>query len=296
MSALACSRRFEIMVYARRIVLTATRLVLIPLLMIPALSGAVSAQSSSQAPTPVPPIPANADPSFDVATIKPSDTSASHGTGIRTSGRHIAAYNFSVGELIAYSYGLHAKQIVGGTSSLLGTHFDIEGVPDIIGHPNLAQSGLMFQKLLVSRFKLAFHYESRELPAYAIQIAKGGPKLALTTRRPGDSTGFSYNCQVILTVRNASVANVARGMQESFMDKPVVDQTGLHDRYDFDLKWTPDETQSYCPVDPAHSRDDPKAPPGLYTAIQEQIGLKLAPTKAQVQVMIIDHVETPSEN
>lgn len=99
MSALACSRRFEIMVYARRIVLTATRLVLIPLLMIPALSGAVSAQSSSQAPTPVPPIPANADPSFDVATIKPSDTSASHGTGIRTSGRHIAAYNFSVGEL-----------------------------------------------------------------------------------------------------------------------------------------------------------------------------------------------------
>ena len=80
------------------------------------------------------------------------------------------------------------------------------------------------------------------------------------------------------------------------MDKPVVDQTGLHDRYDFDLKWTPDESQSYCPVDPEHSRDDPNARPGLYTAIQEQIGLKLMTTKAPVQVMVIDHVEIPSGN
>jgi len=284
-------------------VLTATRLVLIPLLVIPALPGTVFAQSSSlspsaqsHTPTPLPPMPANANPSFDVATIKPSDTSALHGTLFRNNGRHVIAYNISVGELIAYAYGLHAKQVVEGPSSLLGTHFDIDGVPDIEGHPNLNQSRLMFQKLLVSRFQLAFRYQSRELPAYAIQIAKGGPKLALTMRKPGDTTGFSYNCQVVLTVRNASIADVAKGMQEAFMDKPVVDQTGLHDRYDFDLKWTPDETQSYCPVDPAHSRDDPKAPPGLYTAIQEQIGLKLVPTKAPVQVMVIDHVEAPSEN
>lgn len=283
--------------------LTATRLVLIPLLVIPALPGTVFAQSSSlspsaqsHTPTPLPPMPANANPSFDVATIKPSDTSALHGTLFRNNGRHVIAYNISVGELIAYAYGLHAKQVVEGPSSLLGTHFDIDGVPDIEGHPNLNQSRLMFQKLLVSRFQLAFRYQSRELPAYAIQIAKGGPKLALTMRKPGDTTGFSYNCQVVLTVRNASIADVAKGMQEAFMDKPVVDQTGLHDRYDFDLKWTPDETQSYCPVDPAHSRDDPKAPPGLYTAIQEQIGLKLVPTKAPVQVMVIDHVEAPSEN
>lgn len=241
-------------------------------------------------------MPADANPSFDVATIKPSDTSAPHGTGIRTNGHHVAAYNFPVGELISYSYGLHAKQIVAKESSLLGTHFDIDGVPDIEGHPNLKQSRLMFQKLLVSRFKLAFHYESRELPVYAIQIAKGGPRLPLTTRKPGDSTGFSYNCQVVLTVRNASVADVAKGMQEAFMDRPVVDQTGLHNRYDFDLKWTPDELQTYCPSDPARSRDDPNAPPGLSTAIQEQLGLKLVPIRAPVQVMVVDHVETPSEN
>jgi uncharacterized protein (TIGR03435 family) len=256
----------------------------------------LQAQSYQAAPEKPIPMALNTNPSFEVATIKKSDTSALHGTGIRTNGRHIAAFNFSVGELISYSYGLQAKQIVGGDSSLLGTHFDIDGVFDFVGHPNLTQSRQMFQRLLVSRFKLAFHSESRELPSYAIQIAKGGPRLSLTTRKPSDSTGFSYNCQVMLTVTNASLADVAGGMQEAFMDKPVVDQTGLHDRYDFNLKWTPDESQTYCPVDPAHSRDDPNALPGLYTAIQEQIGLKLVAAKASVQVMVIDHVETPSTN
>ena len=276
---------------------TATRLIAITLLVVPVLAQSSSLVSPSQSQVSVPlPASPDVDPSFDVATIKPSDTSAPHGTGIRSNGNNVAAFNFSVGELIAYSYGLHAKQVITEPSSPLGAHFDIEGVPNFAGHPNLTQSRRMFQKLLVSRFKLEFHYESRELPAYAIQVAKGGPKLGLTTRKPSDRTGFSYNCQAVLTVRNASVADVARGMQEAFLDKPVVDQTGLHDRYDFDLKWTPDESQSYCPVDPAHPSNDPEAPPGLYTAIQEQIGLKLVPTKAAVQVMVIDHIEAPSEN
>jgi uncharacterized protein (TIGR03435 family) len=241
-------------------------------------------------------MPADANPSFDVATIKPSDTSSEHGTYFRTNGHHVAAYNISVGELIVYAYGVHVKQIVGGPSSLLATHFDIDGLPDIEGHPNLKQSQLMFQKLLYSRFKLAFHNDSRELPAYAIQIAKDGPKPALTTPKPGEGMNFTYNCQAILTVRNASIADIAKGMQEAFLDKPVVDQTGLNGRYDFKLRWTPDESQTYCPSDPARSSDDPKARPGLYTAIQEQLGLKLTPTKAPVQVMVIDHLETPSEN
>ncbi|HEY9138394.1 MAG TPA: TIGR03435 family protein [Terriglobus sp.] len=241
-------------------------------------------------------MPANATPSFDVAVIKPSDTSASHGTGIRTSGRHINVFNFSVGELIAYSYGLHQKQIAAGTASLLDEHFDIDGVPDVLGRPSLAQSRMMFQRLLVSRFKLTFHYEQRELSSYAIQVAKGGSKLTRTTSIPGNRTGFTFNCQAILTVRNASIADVAKGMQEAFLDKPVVDETDLKDRYDFDLKWTPDESQSYCPVSSTKLQNDPNAPPGLYTAMQEQLGLKLVPTKASIQVMVIDHLEQPSEN
>jgi uncharacterized protein (TIGR03435 family) len=280
---------------------TATRLTLILWL---AMMGAaiLPAQSSNgAAPVPgsrpelLPPMPADANPAFDVATIKPSDTSAPHGTFIRNNGRHVIADNISLSGLIIYAYGVHAKQIA-GPPSLLAAHFDIDGVPDIEGHPNLRQSRSMFQKLLASRFKLAFHDDSRELPVFAIQVAKGGPHLTPTTRKPGDSTNFSYTCQAVLTVRNGSLTDVAKGMQDVFLDRPVIDQTGLHDRYDFDMKWTPDESQSYCPVDPDGLRHDSNSPPGLYTAIQEQLGLKLVSTKASVQVMVIDHVESPSEN
>ena len=261
-----------------------------------AQSDARSASAQSAVPLPLPPMPTEANPAFEVATIKPSDTSAPHGRFIRNNGRHVIAFNMSVGDLIIYAYGLQAKQIVDGSRSLLSMPFDIDGVPDIVGRPNRSQSRLMFQKLLVSRFKLAFHYESRELAAYAIQIANGGPKLALTTRKPGEGTNFSYSCPPVLTVRNYSISDFAKGIQDAFLDKPVVDQTGLKDRYDFDLKWTSDDSQTYCPVDPAGSRDDPNAPPGIYTAIQEQLGLKLVPTRAPVQAMIINHIETPSEN
>jgi uncharacterized protein (TIGR03435 family) len=245
--------------------------------------------------TPLVPMPANADPAFEVVTIKPSDTSAPHGTFFTTRGRHAIAYNISMTGLIAYAFGLQDKQIVGESSSILNSHFDIDGVPDIEGHPNLRQSRLMYQKLLQSRFRLTFHYETRELPAYAIVVSKDGPKLTKTSRQPSDGANFSYTNQIVLTVRNMTMADFAKGMQETFMERPVVDQTGLKDRYDFELKWTPDEPRSGVPPS-SFSRDDPSAPPGLFTAIQEELGLKLVPTKAPIQLMVIDHIERPTEN
>jgi len=265
---------------------------------IPFIATAQSVATSAQSAKPVPlsPMPADSNPAFEVATIKPSDTSSPHGTFIRHDGRHLIAYNMSLRGLIVYAYGLHASQIVNGPPSLLATHFDIDGVPDIDGHPNLRQSKLMFQRLLLSRFKLAFHYESHELAAYAVQVAQNGPHLMPTNSKPDDSTNFTISCPPVLTVRNYSIADFAKGMQDAFLDKPVVDQTGLKDRYDFVLKWTADESQSFCPVSPAGSSPDPNAPPGLYTAVQEQLGLKLVSTKAPVEVMVIDHIETPSGN
>ena len=260
------------------------------------VSTPIAQSAQSVEASPLMPMPADANPAFEVATIKPSDTSAPHGTFIRHRGRNIIVYNLSLSGLIRYAYGLQEKQIAAGPPALLHTHFDIDGVPDIDGHPNINQTRLMFQKLLVSRFMLAFHYKQRELPVFAIQVAKGAPKLTPTTRKPGDSTEFTYTCQVVLTVRNYSMSDVAKAMQDVFLDKPVVDQTGLKDRYDFDLKWTPEDSQSYCRVAPASSRDDPSAPPGLYTAIQEQLGLKIVQTKAPVQVMVIDKLEKPSDN
>jgi uncharacterized protein (TIGR03435 family) len=98
-----------------------------------------------------------------------------------------------------------------------------------------------------------------------------------------------------------TMATFALMMQASVMDKPVVDQTGLTDRYDLNLKWTPDESQfgqfreTNGPVTPPPG-DNPNAPPGLYTAVQEQLGLKIEATKAPVDVIVIDHVEHPSPN
>ena len=246
---------------------------------------ATSASSQSAQPLPLPPMPADADPEFEVATIKPSDTYASNGSFFRNNDGHCIAHKVSVSLLISYAYGLLAKLIVDGPDELLATHFDVDGVPDVEGHPNLRQSRLMYRKLLVSRFQLAFHYEFRELPTYTIQVAKSGPKLTVTTRKPGDSATFSVEPHFALTVRNSTIADFAKGMQDDFLDRPVVDRTGLKDRYDFELKWTPDEYRTHGPNDPA-----------LFTAIQEQLGLKLVPAKAPVRVMVIDDIETPSEN
>ena len=231
-------------------------------------------------------MPTNADPAFEVVTIKPSDTQSSHGTFFTTRGRHSIASNVTVIDLISYAYELHTRQIVDGPAWLAATRFEIDGVPDRDGHPNRNQSRIMFQKLLATRFKLAFHHASRELPVYAVVLAKDGPRLTRTDRKPSDNTGFSYSSQIVLTVRNSSIADFADGMQDVFMDKPVVDRTGLNDRYDFVLKWTPDEAPAA----------DPNAPPDLFTAIQEQLGLKLVSTKAPVKVFVIDHIQKPSGN
>ena len=103
-----------------------------------------------------------------------------------------------------------------------------------------------------------------------------------------------------LVVRNLSMAEFATWMQSGVMDKPVVDQTGLTDKYDFTLKWTPDDSQFAqfrgTGAAPPKPTDDPNAPPALYTAIQEQLGLKMGPGKAPDDVMVIDQAEKPSAN
>ena len=243
------------------------------------------------------PIPADPNPSFEVATIKPSAPGRT-GKAIGYRGRHLMAANFSTNDLIAFAYGLHVKQIVGGPDWFGNELFDIDGVPDVQGSPTRTQSDQMLQKLLADRFKLSFHHEKRELPVYAITAAKSGPKLAKTTEGPNDPITFYFQQLGDLTVKNLTMTDFAQWMQATVMDRPVVDQTGLAGRYDFRLKWTPDQSEFGAAratgiVPPA--TDDPNAP-GLYTAIQEQLGLKLEAVKAPDDVIVIDHVEKPSAN
>jgi uncharacterized protein (TIGR03435 family) len=250
-------------------------------------------------PPPVKPMALDANPSFEVATIKPS-TPNRPGKGFGFRGTQFITINTNLNDLIAFAYGLHAKQIVDAPAWFDTDLYDIVGVPDVPGQPNLKQMGVMVQKLLADRFKLQFHHDKRELSVYAISVAGGGPKMTKSTAAPNDPQGFGFVALGDLTVRNMSMADFATWMQSGVMDRPVVDQTGLTDRYDFKLKWTPDQSQfaqfrtTGAVVPPA--TDDPKAPPGLYTAVQEQLGLKMESKKAPDDVIVIDHVEKASAN
>ena len=257
----------------------------------------VSEQNTWAVPETVKPMPADATPKFDVVTIKPSDPTRT-GKGFDFRGRHMVTFNTNVNDLITFAYGVHAKQIAGGPAWLTTEHFDLDGVPDVEGHANLKQMKMLIQSALADRFRLTFHREDRELAVYALTLAKGGPKLTKTAHAPTDATAFYYRGLGKLTVTNATMADFCSGMQGSAMDKPVVDHTGLTDRYDFQLKWTPDQSQfaAMGVTIPPANLDDPNAPPSLYTALQEQLGLKMEPTRAKADVIVIDHIEKPTAN
>ena len=249
---------------------------------------------------PIPELPkrmaANAKPAFDVATIKPGEPGR-QGKLIGFRGREFSAMNFNVNDLVSFAYGLHSAQIVGAPAWFATDLYDITGVPDVEGIPSQKQQSLMLQKLLADRFQLKFHHDQKELSVYLITVAKGGPKMVVDSGSPDDGIGFFFRGLGDLTVRNLTMADFATWFQGSVMDKPVVDHTGLTDRYDFNLKWTPDDSQfvqfrGSSPLPPP--RDD--APPSLYTAAQEQLGLKFEATKAPDDIIVIDHVEKPSPN
>jgi uncharacterized protein (TIGR03435 family) len=162
-------------------------------------------------------------------------------------------------------------------------------VPDVPGAPSLKQAQTLTRKLLEERFGLKLHMETRELAVYAVTVAKGGEKMARIAGDPNgtpDENERSNGVQVTMRMTNMSMGEFAPDLGY-FLDRPAVDQTGLTGRYDFQLIWTADESQAPT---------DGSAPPGLFTAIQEQIGLKLEPVKAQIDVLVVDAVERPSAN
>ncbi len=251
-------------------------------------------------PEPPKPMAADADPTLEVATIKPSPPGRP-GKLFSFQGSSFKTFNTNMNDLIALAYGLHAKQIINAPAWFGTDLFDIDGKPDVPGRPNLKQMGILIQKLLADRCGLKFHHEQRELSVYAIRRASGGPKMTVSTAGPNDGSGFGLRGFGDLVVRNMTMATFASWMQSGVMDKPVVDETELTDRYDFNLKWTPDDSQfgqfrgTNGPITPP-AGDNPNAPPGLYTAVQEQLGLRIEATRAPDDVIVIDHVEHPSPN
>jgi uncharacterized protein (TIGR03435 family) len=132
------------------------------------------------------------------------------------------------------------------------------------------------------------HHDQRELSVYAITVAKGGPKLEKSKSDPdalSDSSGHGMGSAQLMKFTNLSMTDFAQTMQ-LMVDRPVIDQTNLPGRYDFSLLWTPDVMRA-TPTDTA---------PGLFTAVQEQLGLKLEATRASTDVIVIDAATRPTQN
>ena len=256
----------------------------------------VTAENAWPIPEPPKAMAADAIPKFDVVTVKPSDPNRP-GKLFTIRGRHVMTINTNLNDLITFAYGLHPRQIIGAPAWAGTDKFDIDGVPDVEGRPNSKQMKLLIQSALTDRFKLTFHHDQKELSVYALTVTKGGPKITETTHQPNDPVNFLFRKLGGLMVSNATMKDFCDGMQSAVMDKPVVDHTGLTAKYDFTLNWTPDNsqfTQMGVPIPPP--TDDPAAPPSLYTALQEQLGLKLDAEKANADVIVIDRIEKPSAN
>jgi uncharacterized protein (TIGR03435 family) len=242
---------------------------------------------------------ADSDPSFDVATIKPNESGASSMQGLNVNGRNFTTRNSSLADLIGFAYNVQLKQIVGGPDWMDKYRFDIAAVPDKDGVPSPEQLRIMIRKLMADRFKLTFHHEKRELSAYVLTVAKSGAKLNPTQLKgPLPGIGFRPTASgLTLNVRNGTIGDFTGFLQILVLDRPVVDQTGLTDKYDFQFTFTPDDSQfnGHPPTIPAHT-DATESAPNLFEAIQQQIGLKLDAEKTPVDVIAIDHVEKNTAN
>jgi uncharacterized protein (TIGR03435 family) len=247
-------------------------------------------------PPPIPPMAADANPSFEVATIKPSKPDDQRKAFI-VRGNEFHIINQPLTQMISFAFDVQAKQVIGLPDWAESDKFDIDGKPDGEGAPNGKQWKIMIQKLLADRFGLKFHKDKKELSVYVLSVSKTGEKMTKNDSSPNGLPGLFFQGLGKLNVRNALMSDFTGLMQSAVLDRPVVDQTGLTSRFDFSLNWTPDDSQfggMGAKVPPPTDTVD--APPNLYTAIQEQIGLKLEATRAPADVMVIDNVQKPSSN
>jgi uncharacterized protein (TIGR03435 family) len=229
----------------------------------------------------------DADPGWEVATVRPSDPDDKN-QSFDVRGRHIVIENQPVEMMLLVGYGVQKSQIVGAPEWVRTERFTVDGVPDTDGQPNVRQIQSLIRKLLEERFGMKVHHEQRETPVYALTVAKGGTKMTPST---GDPNGLpSENGRGGGHIRNFHFTNTSMPDLALFLlvevDRPVVDHTGVQGRYDFPLKFSRDEI----------STPDADAPPRIFTAIQEQVGLKLEPVKAPADVVVIDKIERPSAN
>jgi uncharacterized protein (TIGR03435 family) len=259
-------------------------------------------ETAWEIPAPPPPrksMPPDADPSFEVSTIKPNDSGLKSMQVLTFRGRTFITENSSLADLIMFAYSVQRKQILDAPDWIEKDRYDINATPDQEGTPSADQVRIMIRKLLADRFQMKFHHEKRELSAFVLTVGKDGPKL-----KPSQPNGNLHGIGIqpaksgaMLFANNAPIPAFTSFLQSLVLDRPVVDQTGLTGRYDMTVTFTPDDSLfNGQPLGFAKPADGVEPAPNFFEAIQQQLGLKLIAERAQVDVLSIDHVEKPSAN
>jgi uncharacterized protein (TIGR03435 family) len=239
---------------------------------------------------------------FETASIKPSAPMEMGrvNVGMRTlPGGRISMSGVTVKLLIQQAYGVRDFQIAGGPGWLGSDRYDITAKPE--GAATNDQVKVMIQALLADRFKLQFHRETKELPTYALVVAKGGPKFHQSEEVPEGSdqpkgTRVSME-RGQFNLQRAPIAALANQLGQ-VLGRSVIDKTELTGKYDFKLEWTPDEGEGRMMRAPGGDGPPPADTAGvsIFTAVQDQLGLKLESTKGPVEILVIDRAEKASEN
>jgi uncharacterized protein (TIGR03435 family) len=253
-------------------------------------------------PAPPPPrklMSPDADPSFEVSTIKPNDSGLRTMQVLTFRGRTFITENSSLADLMMFAYTVQRKQILGAPDWIDKDRYDINATPDQEGTPTADQVRIMIRKLLADRFQLKFHHDKRELSAFVLTVGKDGSNL-----KPAQPNGNLHGIGIqpaktgaMMFANNAPIPAFTSFLQSMVFDRPVVDQTGLTGRYDLTVTFTPDDSLfNGNPLGFPKLEEGVEPAPSLFDAIQQQLGLKLTPEKTQVDVLAIDHVEKPSAN
>jgi uncharacterized protein (TIGR03435 family) len=227
---------------------------------------------------------------FEVASIKPADPSAGGSSSWNTHPGRLVASNQTLKSYVVIAYDLKERQVSGGPKWVDSERFDIVAkMPDADKPPHGQEIDVQIraalQALLADRFKLQVHREARTATGYALVVSKRGPKLRDAAPDERNSNNWTRGK---LTSTNVSMPKLADVLSR-MVGSPVADMTGLKGKYDLTLEWTPDEGQQTA-------TSEKEAGPSLFTAVQEQLGLKLESRKTEEQVVVIDRAEKPTEN
>ena len=238
-----------------------------------------------------------AGPEFDAVSVKPSNPNTTNGTVVnvtRGGTPHVA--NATLKDLIETAYDVRKFQIEGGPKWADGAKYDVDATPgtrpQVTVGPPPGWTNVRFkvQALLKDRFQLQLHRETRTGSIYSLAMAKGGIKSSHLSATQSPHRGINAGRGTMLG-EAASMSDLTSKLSR-LLGRPVVNNTGPEGNYDFELEWTPNAGPSAPDGQPVEISGGPS----LFSGLQQQLGLRFKATKGPVDVLIIDHVDRPSEN